>query len=640
MKLKINALLFIITMCLTSSLATITLGHASPETRVSVINPATKNGMFTFYTDTVNVGHKFKVTFNVSAVINMALWQVSLQFNPTHINCLNVSIPTENIFKGKVVIAPDPVIDNTGGILVYGATVFPTVGVSGSGVLCEAWFEIKSAPPKGQTLTSTLQLITEDTFTTKLEDPEGNPIPYTPENGTYQYISTETPPQAKIYIDPPRIVDATLTPCNNFTININIQEVEQLYSFNLTLTFNATILSALEAKIGPFLPPTTNTTINIDNTAGIIHFSASIQPPEEPPSGNGTIFTVTFHVEGLGQTSLNLTQTILLDPQANPINHIAENGYFNNMLIGKLAVEPSEIINPELVPPKTFQINITIDDVENLYAYEFTLSYDPNILTCIGIIFQDALNETNYTPQFAVNNIEGSLWVNVTYHTPAAPITTYKPIPLVTIIFRVKGLGATPLDLHDTSLHDSEGKPITHEAIDGFFMAVIRDIAITNIVVWPTKVYPGRPVYINVTVQNKGDLAETFNVTAYYDSNTIKTIIVENLPSRNEVTITLVWNTTGLTPCNIFAISAKAGPVPYEINLEDNTYIDGTVKIKILGDINGDGIVDMTDIGELIRAFGATPASPRWNQEADLNFDNKIDMTDVGIILRNYAKRC
>jgi len=338
LKFKTKVSLLIITLTLTClTLHATQKTSASPATLVSVVNPLTGNGNFTFYTDSVNVGYKFQVIIKIFDVTNLALWQVSLKFNPTHINCLNASIPTENIFKGKVVLAPDPQIDNTEGILVYGAAVFPLVGVNGSGVLCEAWFEIKAAPPKGQTLTSTLQLITEDTFITKLEDPEGNPIPYTPQNGTYQYISTETPPTAKIYIDPPRIINNTLTPCKNLTININIQEVEQLYSFNFTLTFNATILSALEAKIGPFLPPTTSTTINIDNTAGIIHFSASIQPPGQPQSGNGTIATITFHVEGLGQTNLTLTQTILLSPEGAQITHTTQNGYFNNkLLIGDL----------------------------------------------------------------------------------------------------------------------------------------------------------------------------------------------------------------------------------------------------------------------------------------------------------------
>jgi hypothetical protein len=338
LKFKTKVSLLIITLTLTYlTLSGAQKTYATPAVRVSVVNPLTGDGNFTFYTDTVSVGHKFQVIIQIYNVTNMALWQVSLQFNPNHIQCLNVSIPTENIFKGKVVIAPDPVIDNEKGTILYGATTFPPSGVSGSGVLCEAWFEIKSAPPKGQTLTSTLQLITEDTFTTKLEDPEGNPIPYTPENGTYQYISTETPPQAKIYIDPPRIVDATLTPCNNFTININIQEVEQLYSFNLTLTFNATILSALEAKIGPFLPPTTSTTLEINNDAGILRYSASIQPPGQPQSGSGTLTTITFHVKGLGQTNLTLTQTVLRNPEGAQIPHITQNSHFNNkLLVGDL----------------------------------------------------------------------------------------------------------------------------------------------------------------------------------------------------------------------------------------------------------------------------------------------------------------
>jgi hypothetical protein len=352
MKLKINALLFIITMCLTSSLATITLGHASPETRVSVINPATKNGMFTFYTDTVNVGHKFKVTFNVSAVINMALWQVSLQFNPTHINCLNVSIPTENIFKGKVVIAPDPVIDNTGGILVYGATVFPTVGVSGSGVLCEAWFEIKSAPPKGQTLTSTLQLITEDTFTTKLEDPEGNPIPYTPENGTYQYISPpieeptlEVQPEIHVANKKGEIFDV------NVTLN-NLNRQWELIAVEFKLRFNPAVLHIINVVEGPFIKQFPQPGYTSENATIFVFYDDTVygydyvivgvilwpEYDEEGnavysvfPEGSGTVATITFNVTGDVPQSfpLELYDVLLLDKDLGEIPYKLKHGLFD-----------------------------------------------------------------------------------------------------------------------------------------------------------------------------------------------------------------------------------------------------------------------------------------------------------------------
>lgn len=640
--MKIKAILFL--MMLILSLITITLQvsitSATPTTQVSIVNPLTGNNTFTFYTNTVDVGYSFKVKFIISDVTNLALWQVSVHFNPVHIECLNISIPENNIFAGKVIIAPDPLINNELGNVVYGATIFPMVGVSGSGTLCEAWFKIKTPPPPGQILTSTIQLVMEDTFITKLEDPQGNLIPFTPQHAIYKYVSTEQPVIPKIYVEPARIIDAELTPCKNFTVNINVQNVYQLNSVSFKLEYNVTIIFIQEVVLGPFFPSNTYWLSQVDNENGFASFYALIQPPSTPLSGSGSLATITFHVVGTGHTNLTLSETSLLDPESNPIIHNVQNGYFNNMLIGKFAVDPAEIISPELVPPKTFQINITISDVENLYAYEFILRYDPRILSCVGVIFQDALGETYYIPQFSVNNTEGLLWVSVKYYAPAEPITTYSPTTLLTVIFRVRGFGATPLDLQDTSMWDHEGNPIIHEALDGFFMAVIRDIAITNVVAWPTKVYAGRSVYINITILNKGDLAETFDVTAYFDGNVIDTLTIENLPSGQEITVTVTWDTKELNPCSSFTISAKAGPVPYEMDIEDNTFVDGTIKIKILGDINGDGIVDMTDVGILIRTFGATPTNPRWDSEADLNFDNKIDMTDIGIVLRNYNRKC
>jgi len=56
-------------------------------------------------------------------------------------------------------------------------------------------------------------------------------------------------------------------------------------------------------------------------------------------------------------------------------------------------------------------------------------------------------------------------------------------------------------------------------------------------------------------------------------------------------------------------------------------------------DTNFDGKVDITDIGLVLRAFGAMPGHPRWmNGRTDVNCDGKVDMTDIGKILRKYGK--
>ena len=58
----------------------------------------------------------------------------------------------------------------------------------------------------------------------------------------------------------------------------------------------------------------------------------------------------------------------------------------------------------------------------------------------------------------------------------------------------------------------------------------------------------------------------------------------------------------------------------------------------ILGDINGDGKVDMKDVGIVAKAFGATPSNPRWDPAADLDGDGRIDMKDIAIVAANFGK--
>jgi hypothetical protein len=58
----------------------------------------------------------------------------------------------------------------------------------------------------------------------------------------------------------------------------------------------------------------------------------------------------------------------------------------------------------------------------------------------------------------------------------------------------------------------------------------------------------------------------------------------------------------------------------------------------LVGDVNGDGVVDMKDVGYIARLFGTGPTEPLWDAKADVNGDGKIDMRDVGITSNNLWK--
>jgi hypothetical protein len=580
----------------------------------------------------IEPGETIAFTINVTDVVDLYTWQTKILFDPDVINCTRAYYPTDHIFAGKTTSPVAPVINNAAGSVLYGNSLTGAVpGVSGSGKLCVLEFMVKA---RGST-SLTFQITGPGR--TFLLDSYGSQITFTVEGG---YFSNKLPPPpARIFVDPARIVDPMLTPCNNFTINVSIADATEVYGFEFKLGYDTNVLTATDVVAGDFFPIIAPI-IEINNTLGYVYFKATLTPPTPPQTGNGTLAEITFHVENLGACNLDLYDTKLTNELGELLLHTVEDGFFNNILLAKLYVDPAEIIDPTMVPPKTFDINITIDDVEDLYSFEFRLTYNTQVLTCYGIIVNKDLNGYYPTSKFTVDDRNGYAWVNATFSPPASPLTTFTPRTLVTVKFQVETLGISHLNLTDTSLVDSEGNPIPHEVGNGIFITLIRDVAVVNVTLSENMVYEGWPMEISVIVENKGDMAETFNVTAYYDDNPIGTALVTDLAPNATTTVRITWLTTGITPCRNYTISAYAWPVPYGMSLDDNRFVDGTVKIKMMGDINGDGIVDYLDIGAVAMAFGATPGNPRWNPNCDLNRDGVIDMLDMHAVAIRFGRRC
>jgi hypothetical protein len=145
-----------------------------------------------------------------------------------------------------------------------------------------------------------------------------------------------------------------------------------------------------------------------------------------------------------------------------------------------------------------------------------------------------------------------------------------------------------------------------------------------------TIVGQGYTMQINVTVANQGDYMETFNVTLYANTTTIKTREI-TLTSLNSTTITFAWDTSGFVKGN-YTISAYAWSVLGETNKADNTLSDGSVLISCVGDVNGDRTTELTDYQLVKKAMASTLGSPNWNPNADINSDDIIDVTDYQIV--------
>jgi len=584
----------------------------------------------------------FTLALKIANVTDLFGFDIQVKWDPTLIGYVShtVKVPVEDYPDG---ILHEPfmqlknVIDESASIpdaepgtmgwfayaIMPGAATF-----NGTGIAVELTFHVEGVG------SCWIEIVKSD-----LSDHIPSPIPHSTQNA---YFDNRPPLQpVDVYVDPPNVVDSTLTPCHNFSVEIKVEDVEGLYSFEFWIGYNTTILNVTEASVNPSFPPE-QTHVELLEDEGEIRVNASLTSPPGI-SGSPTLATIEFHVTETGETVLNLHNVTLVNEykEVIPYNE-PRDGYFNNMLITKMFVSPPELIVPYMKPSDVFTIDVKIENAVGMYDYEFKLSYDTNILTCLGAVVFPPNNNTDFTVEMQINDTEGIIWVKVQYYPPAEPISIYAAKTVTEITFQIQAYGQTVLDLHDTNISDPSGNSMPHEVEDGFFATLLRDVAIVFVnITSSNKAYPGRIVTIEVTAMNRGNMtAETFNVTLYYDDNPIETQPVTLNPWTN-ITLMFSWNTTGLTPCSNFTIWAEASEVPYEVNLDNNIFTDGWVKIKMLGDINGDGAVDLYDAVLLCSAYGSREGDPEWNPEADLAPEwGIINLYDAVSLLINYGKSC
>ena len=165
-----------------------------------------------------------------------------------------------------------------------------------------------------------------------------------------------------------------------------------------------------------------------------------------------------------------------------------------------------------------------------------------------------------------------------------------------------------------------------------------RDIAVRNVTIAKTVVCQGYSVNVTVKIENRGLSTETFNVTVYANGTAaIGVLTVNNMPNGTFSTVTVQCYTTGL-PAGNCTLSAVAGPVPFETLTADNNYIDGWIKITIVGDSNGDGKVNLLDVFSVALAYGSFPGHPTWKPNLDINNDGKINLIDYFMTALNFGK--
>jgi hypothetical protein len=442
-----------------------------------------------------------------------------------------------------------------------------------------------------------------------------------------------------------------------FTVSVKIVDVTNLYGFDIKLRWNTTFLEYVGSSVrvprntyldGVLWNPVLWLADDVNQTAGTYCIAYSSIDPAPVFNGTGTVFTMTFRVkyhpvqpEPDANITLELYSTDLAAKGGTPISHTTEHGTVILHALPPIAttlyVEPTVFRKSQ---GASFTINVSVEDVVDLYAFDISLYYNTTLLDALSLAEGPFLKSFGSTITI-VSEINETLGrVRFALSLMGTPTGRNGSGTLFAIPFKSSTVATGPsnLSLQNTELSNYNAEPINHAIIDGSVTILLVEILTHTVVV-------GGVEYYFVTASSSA-------ITSFVYNDTQKIISFDATGPVDILGFTNITIPKALLalPTSDTFIVLYDGKAIYHTRTANAThyflyftYSHSTHKIEIkrtlIGDLNGDRKVDIYDVVIVAVAYDATPTDARWNPLANLAAPwNKIDIYDVVMVTRVYGK--
>jgi hypothetical protein len=163
-------------------------------------------------------------------------------------------------------------------------------------------------------------------------------------------VVTPSSSSPTVLVDPSNVIDEAFQAGSTFTVNVNVSELSDLFTWHVKVSWNTNVLNVSSVSYGEFLsqtisPDETSSSIedviSVFNDAGYAWVAESVLGEYPGVSGNGCLASIEFLVVDYGCTDININvtenmPTKMLDSSGSNISFTTVNGYFSNKILGDI----------------------------------------------------------------------------------------------------------------------------------------------------------------------------------------------------------------------------------------------------------------------------------------------------------------
>jgi hypothetical protein len=454
-----------------------------------------------------------------------------------------------------------------------------------------------------------------------------------------------------------------------FTVQINIQNAPDLHKALFAVEYDSSLLRVTEVSPGGVFGENPAFFKMLDEGTVRIFTAKPVSSNGEAGEGS-TLATVRYQAIDEGRTTVSIGADVLLETR----NHNEPISGFEDLvktpcviIIGFLEtvlnIEPPE---SHVMVGQEITLEAAIRDVRDLYGASFEIEYDSTILEHLHTELGDFMGEALLPMIVPQENV---ISVGATMIPGMTPASGSGIIAVMTFKGRAKGTSRISYRMSKLKLDRPEGS--TQKSIQSTVVDGIVNVHHVGLTIPELLAMPGDTISVPLDIDDAIGIYGA-DIAVIYDADLLEAIDVKptslfsgantvpNLDDPGRVVLAMasadpIAVDSGALVEIIFRVANEAVidtvvPLEFEeaivydepgallpVNIQNGRLTIGELCIK--GDVNGDGLVRVSDAILALNIATGRIATPREKCAADVNNDGMVRSNDAVIILHRASGR-